>query len=173
MAAQEAGRDRSGLTILSPEECLERIRSVPLGRVAFTQDGEVVILPVNHLLVGTRFAFQTSWGSVLVRGPVAIVHHREERARLDAWSATTWVPAVDNMFWVVVTPENVSGREIRTAGTSRRPAGSSPLTLSSRHGQQKRRGRCRRSQRGRDHVLTAGNGLLERPRSGVEVTGLQ
>ena len=115
MAAQEAGRDRSGLTILSPEECLERIRSVPLGRVAFTQDGEVVILPVNHLLVGTRFAFQTSWGSVLVRGPVAIVHDREERARLDAWSATTWVPAVDNMFWVVVTPENVSGREIRTA----------------------------------------------------------
>lgn len=41
--------DRAGLDVLPFEECLRLLASVPVGRVGFVAEGEVVMLPVNHL----------------------------------------------------------------------------------------------------------------------------
>lgn len=146
MADRSARGDRRGLTVLPAEECLERIRTAPVGRVAFAHADEIIVLPVNHVLDGTQIAFQTTWGSklqvaadgarvsfeadghdvarragwsVLVHGPAGLVHDQDRRARLQARAPIPWIPAVDNMFWVVISPEVVSGREIRSAS----PAG--------------------------------------------------
>ena len=125
--------------MLSTAECLDRIRREPIGRVGFVHEGEVVILPVNHVILDEQIAFQTSWGSklqvaadqgsmtfeadghdasrswgwsVLVHGVGSIVHDPEERARLEAQHPLTWAPAAANMFWVVILPKRISGREI-------------------------------------------------------------
>ena len=44
--------DHAGLEILSFADCLRLLASVPVGRVGFFADGEIVILPVNHLVDG-------------------------------------------------------------------------------------------------------------------------
>jgi hypothetical protein len=44
--------DHAGLEILPFSECLRLLASVPVGRVGFFTDGEIVILPVNHILDG-------------------------------------------------------------------------------------------------------------------------
>lgn len=135
-------RDRRGLVVLTPEECLERVRDEPVGRVAFALDEEIVVLPVNHIVVGGQIAFQTTWGSklqvaadrgpmafevdghdtsrswgwsVLVQGHATLVHDREKRDRLDEHGVRTWAPRAENMFWIVITPEHVAGREIHSA----------------------------------------------------------
>jgi nitroimidazol reductase NimA-like FMN-containing flavoprotein (pyridoxamine 5'-phosphate oxidase superfamily) len=139
MAQDTSPQDRRGLIVLSTAECFDRIRRQPIGRVGFVHDGEVVILPVNHIVRREQIAFQTSWGSklqvaadqgpmtfevdghdasrswgwsVLVQGVGSIVHDREERERLEAQHPLTWVTAAANMFWVVITPKRVSGREV-------------------------------------------------------------
>ena len=57
--------DHSGLGVLSREECLRRIRTARVGRVAFVENGEPVILPVNHGLDGDAVVFRTAPGSKL------------------------------------------------------------------------------------------------------------
>ena len=60
-----AATDRRGLRVLGFEECLQRLHDAPVGRVGFLRDGEVAILPVNHVVDGMDVAFRTSWGSKL------------------------------------------------------------------------------------------------------------
>ena len=57
--------DRAGLEVLPFEECLRLLASVPVGRVGFVAEGEVVMLPVNHLVDGTDVGFCTAFGSKL------------------------------------------------------------------------------------------------------------
>ena len=57
--------DHAGLEILPFEECLRLLASVPVGRVGFIADGELVILPVNHVVDGQNVAFRTAHGSKL------------------------------------------------------------------------------------------------------------
>ena len=57
--------DHAGLEILPFEECLRLLASVPVGRVGFIADGELVILPVNHVVDGHDVAFRTAHGSKL------------------------------------------------------------------------------------------------------------
>ena len=47
------------------DECLRLLASVPVGRVGFVADGEVVVLPVNHLVDGQDVIFRTAHGSKL------------------------------------------------------------------------------------------------------------
>lgn len=147
MAERESpARDRRGLVVLSSTQCLDRIREEPMGRVAFTLDDEIAVLPVNHVVVGEQIAFQTTWGSklqvaadrgpmafevdghdrsrswgwsVLVQGKARIVHDRDERDRLDTHGLATWAPRAENMFWVVITPEHIAGREIHTGAPAK------------------------------------------------------
>ena len=57
--------DHAGLEILPFEECLRLLASVPVGRVGFIADGELAILPVNHIVDGHNVAFRTAYGSKL------------------------------------------------------------------------------------------------------------
>jgi nitroimidazol reductase NimA-like FMN-containing flavoprotein (pyridoxamine 5'-phosphate oxidase superfamily) len=45
------------------DECLRLLASVPVGRVGFVADGEVVVLPVNHFVDGQDIIFRTGHGS--------------------------------------------------------------------------------------------------------------
>ena len=55
--------DHAGLEILPFDECLRLLASVPVGRVGFVADGEVVVLPVNHVVDGQDVIFRTAYGS--------------------------------------------------------------------------------------------------------------
>jgi len=55
--------DHAGLEILPFDECLRLLASVPVGRVGFVADGEVVVLPVNHFVDGQSLIFRTAHGS--------------------------------------------------------------------------------------------------------------
>src|SRR5499425_1507937 len=55
--------DHAGLEILSFDRCLELLATVPIGRVSFLADGEIVVLPVNYLMDGTDPVFRTARGS--------------------------------------------------------------------------------------------------------------
>ncbi len=57
--------DHAGLETLSFDTCLRLLASVPVGRVGFLADGEVQVLPVNHLVDGQDVIFRTAYGSKL------------------------------------------------------------------------------------------------------------
>jgi uncharacterized protein len=57
--------DHAGLEILPFAECLRLLASVPVGRVGFLADGEMVILPVNHGVDGQDLVFRTARGTKL------------------------------------------------------------------------------------------------------------
>jgi nitroimidazol reductase NimA-like FMN-containing flavoprotein (pyridoxamine 5'-phosphate oxidase superfamily) len=57
--------DHRGLRVLGFEDFLERLRTAPLGRLAFVNAGEPVMFPVNHAIDGVDVVFRTSWGSKL------------------------------------------------------------------------------------------------------------
>jgi uncharacterized protein len=57
--------DHAGLEIVPFDECLRLLASVSVGRVGFVADGEVVVLPVNHVVDGQDVIFRTAHGSKL------------------------------------------------------------------------------------------------------------
>jgi len=131
--------DHRGLTVLGLGECLDRIRGVRVGRLAFVHDGDLVVLPVNHGVDGQDVVFRTTWGSklqhaqqaglvafefddfdeatglgwsVLVSGVAETVYDDHEIARLEDLGVRSWAGALDPLFWVRVRAEQVTGREI-------------------------------------------------------------
>ena len=110
-----AATDRRGLRVLGFEECLQRLHDAPVGRVGFLRDGEIAILPVNHVVgrdghrvphqLGVeaadrrrrgagglrgrrpRPALSTGW-SVLVHGTARSSTRRRTAQRLDAIAET-------------------------------------------------------------------------------------
>ena len=52
--------DHAGLEILPFEKCLQLLVTVPVGRVSFFADGEIVVLPVNHVMDGQDPVFRTA-----------------------------------------------------------------------------------------------------------------
>ena len=57
--------DHAGLETLPFDMCLRLLASVPIGRLGFYADGEVVLLPVNHAVDGQDVVFRTASGSKL------------------------------------------------------------------------------------------------------------
>lgn len=135
----EGIRDRHGVTVLTVDECWERLSSQPVGRVAFVDAGVPVIVPVNHLVDGHSIYFRSAVGakldaaerghvfgvevdeivparetgwSVLASGPATIVDDPVEEARLDRLGDAPWALRdrdVD-MRWVRVRVEALTGR---------------------------------------------------------------
>lgn len=130
--------DHRGMRVLDLEECLAWLRAAPVGRVGFSHDGEIVVLPVNHRVDGLDVVFRTTWGSklqhaadtgrvafevdwydidtrtggsVLIQGGAALVEDPDEVRRLEQAPPAPWVGARE-AFWVRVRPAEVSGREI-------------------------------------------------------------
>jgi nitroimidazol reductase NimA-like FMN-containing flavoprotein (pyridoxamine 5'-phosphate oxidase superfamily) len=138
--------DHAGLETLPFDVCLRLLASVPLGRVGFCADGEVVILPVNHAVDGQDVVFRTASGSkltaageqdlvafeadrydlqsrtgwsILVTGRATVVYDEVEVRRLNRLNLHPWATTVAHPFWVRIHPMSVTGR--RTPG----PAGPS------------------------------------------------
>jgi uncharacterized protein len=139
----ELPTDHAGLEILPFDECLRLLASVPVGRVGFFADGELVVLPVNHVIDGQDPVFRTAHGSklsaaegqnlaafeadhydeqartgwsVLVIGRTEVVYDEAEVQRLNRRGLHPWVTAVERPFWIRIRATSVSGR--RTPGTS-------------------------------------------------------
>ena len=51
---------------LTPEECWDFLRREEFGRLAFSLDGEVHIVPINYATDGSRLYFKTAEGSKLL-----------------------------------------------------------------------------------------------------------
>lgn len=136
MNTPEPSLDHQGLEVLTPEECWQMITTMPVGRVAFVESGDPVVLPVNHALDGHRVVFRTARGallrSALMDRPVAFeVDDFDPRTRT-GWSVVVrgvaripddtdhleelgldaWADAVDRSDWVVVQAEEITGRRI-------------------------------------------------------------
>lgn len=139
MSTHDMPIDHRGLDVLDLDDCLARLRTVPVGRVAFVHEGEPVVLPVNHGVDGTDVVFRTTWGSkleharaadlvafeadrfdegaetgwsVLVSGTATMVYDDAEIARLDTLGVRPWARERDPWFWVRIRSHTVSGRQI-------------------------------------------------------------
>jgi uncharacterized protein len=137
----EYSTDHAGLEILPFDRCLQLLATVPIGRVSFFADGEIVVLPVNHVVDGQDPVFITARGSklsaaegqdlvafeadgydertqsgwsVLVNGRAQAVYDDDEIQRLSHLGLHPWVTIVDRPFWIRIRPTSISGR--RTPG---------------------------------------------------------
>jgi nitroimidazol reductase NimA-like FMN-containing flavoprotein (pyridoxamine 5'-phosphate oxidase superfamily) len=135
--------DRAGLEVLPFNVCLQLLASAPVGRIGFFADGEVVILPVNHLVDGQDVVFRTGRGSklsaaegqnlvtfeadeydeqtrsgwsVVVTGRAEVVYEEAEVERLGRRGLHPWVSAVEHPFWIRIRPTAVSGRQTPRVG---------------------------------------------------------
>ena len=59
--------DHAGLEILPFDRCLQLLATIGVGRVSFFADGEIVVLPVNHVMDGPNPVFRTARGVETVR----------------------------------------------------------------------------------------------------------
>lgn len=146
--------DHAGLEILPFEVCLRLLAAVPVGRVSFHADGEIVVLPVNHVVDGQDPVFRTARGSklsaaegqdlvafeadgydertksgwsVLVNGRAHAVYDEAEIQRLSRLGLHPWAAAVDRPFWIRIRPSSISGRQTPgSAGWKSRSEDQSP-----------------------------------------------
>ena len=120
------------------DACLRLLASVPVGRMGFYSDGELVVLPVNHVVDGQDVVFRTAAGSklsaaegqglvafeaddydpetrsgwsVLVNGRAEVVYEDTEIQRLSRLGLHPWVTAVDRPFWIRIRPTSITGRQ--------------------------------------------------------------
>ena len=131
--------DRSGLGVLTVEECVDRLRTARVGRLAFFDDGEPMILPVSHGMDGSAVVFRTAPGSklvvaeqelpvafeadgidadrragwsVVVRGTARTVDARAEIARLSLIGVWPWADMAERSHWVRIMPRTITGRVV-------------------------------------------------------------
>jgi nitroimidazol reductase NimA-like FMN-containing flavoprotein (pyridoxamine 5'-phosphate oxidase superfamily) len=71
---------------LSEDDCLTRLRSVDVGRVAFDVDGRIEIFPVNYALEGRIVVFRTGAGTKLHEAP-----NRPVAFEVDGWDPATGI----------------------------------------------------------------------------------
>ena len=135
--------DHAGLEILPFDVCLRLLASVSVGRVGFLSDGEVVILPVNHVVDGQDLVFRAASGaklsvaeggdlitfeadeydeqtqsgwSVVATGRAELIYEEAEIERLSQRGLHPWVTAVERPFWIRIRATAVSGRQTPQAG---------------------------------------------------------
>lgn len=140
--------DHAGLEILPYDECLRLLGTVPVGRVSFFSDGEIVVLPVNYVMDGQDPVFCTAGGSklsaaqgqdvvafeadefdektksgwsVLVNGRAHAIYEDAEIRRLTALDLNPWATTADRPFWIRIRPTAVSGRQTPPDGPSCQP----------------------------------------------------
>ena len=131
--------DRRGLRVLPYEECLLLLRHACTGRLGFVDRGEPEVLPVTFGLDRDAPVFRATWGSkldaasaahvvaleadavdratsrawsVVVKGPASVEYDEAAIARYELLGIERWVRDDSETFWVRVTPETVTGREL-------------------------------------------------------------
>jgi nitroimidazol reductase NimA-like FMN-containing flavoprotein (pyridoxamine 5'-phosphate oxidase superfamily) len=130
--------DHAGLEVLPFAECIQRLASVPVGRIGFFADGELTVLPVNHVIDGQDPVFRTARGSklsaaggqnlvafeadeydeqtksgwsVLVTGRADVVYEEADIQHLNRLGLHPWTTAVEQPFWIRIRPTSVTGRQ--------------------------------------------------------------
>src|SRR6516162_2056123 len=130
--------DHAGLEILPFDRCLQLLATVPIGRVSFFADGEIVVLPVNYVMDGPDPVFRTARGSklssaegynlvafeadqyddqtqsgwsVLVNGRAQAIYDDGEIQRLNHLGLHPWIEPEARPFWIRIRPATVSGRQ--------------------------------------------------------------
>jgi nitroimidazol reductase NimA-like FMN-containing flavoprotein (pyridoxamine 5'-phosphate oxidase superfamily) len=132
--------DHSGLRVMGLDECLERVVSTPIGRFAFELDGEIAVLPVQHITDGVDVCFRTAgdskieaaldhdrvafevdgfdatsrtgW-SVLVQGTAVLVEDPAEMRAMEARAGRPWVRSLARGHrWIRIRTQSVTGREL-------------------------------------------------------------
>lgn len=130
--------DSAGLQVLSREECLAMLGSVPIGRIVFTDRALPAVQPVRFVLDGENVVIRTGAGSTLSAatgdaivafeadefdaarrsgwsvtavGPARAVTDPAERARLARLPLPAWAPDGRDHF-IVMRPERLSGRRM-------------------------------------------------------------
>ena len=131
--------DHAGLEVLSSSECTRLLQDHQVGHVAFLEAGEPWVLPVVYRLDGNRIVFRSAVGakldlaeradpiafeidgwdegdrvgwSVLVRGIPHDITDADEIARLDTLGVEQWVAGPYPMRWIVIIPDEITGRRI-------------------------------------------------------------
>jgi len=131
--------DHSGMAVLGMDECLDRLRKSRVGRLAFMERGEPMILPVNHGMDGNCVIIRTAPGSkllaaeyespvayevdgfdadrragwsVVVRGVAATVDDPAELARLSQLGVWPWADMTERNRWIRIRATSMTGRVI-------------------------------------------------------------
>lgn len=131
--------DHAGMQVLSYDECLRLAASEPVGRLAFSADGDIEVLPVNHVVDGSTIAFRSAPGSklgaaldnavvtfevdrydplrrtgwsVLIKGRAEEVTEPSALARLGSTALQPWNEQVPRAHWMLVRPDTVTGRRL-------------------------------------------------------------
>lgn len=128
--------DHQGLEVISPDECWKLLGDTPVGRVAFLEAGEPMVLPVNHAVDGHCILFRTFRGSLLHEALMAqavafqvdgfdalertgwsvlargVADLAEDPERLEDLELHPWADSVDRDDWVQIRVEEITGRRI-------------------------------------------------------------
>jgi nitroimidazol reductase NimA-like FMN-containing flavoprotein (pyridoxamine 5'-phosphate oxidase superfamily) len=131
--------DSAGLQVLSPDECIALLASVPIGRIVYTDRALPAVQPVNFHLDGERIVIRTSSGSTLAVaatnavvafetdeydartgrgwsvtavGRARTVDDPAETAALARLPLTPWAPGRQDHY-IVVDLKQLSGRRIQ------------------------------------------------------------
>lgn len=138
--SDRASVDHQGLEVIGIDECWQLLAGTPVGRVAFVDGGEPMVLPVNHAVIGHRVVFRTFRGSLLhealMSEPVAFQVDAFDPDERTGWSVVVrgiaevaddpdelhelglepWADAVVRDDWVQIRAEEVTGRRILHEG---------------------------------------------------------
>lgn len=136
--------DRNGLEVLTRAECLNLLRSTPIGRVVVTIGALPAAFPVNFVLVGDDVVFKTGQGtklqaavtnavvafeadgfetfghsgwSVLIQGHARELSNGAELTNADRARLGAWLPRSPTAI-VRVASERVSGRKLDIDGAA-------------------------------------------------------
>jgi nitroimidazol reductase NimA-like FMN-containing flavoprotein (pyridoxamine 5'-phosphate oxidase superfamily) len=134
------------LVEIDVEQCLRLLEETPVGRLGFiTEIGNPMILPVNHIIDDGDVAFRTAVGtkldvaerlagntvvyevdnynieretgwSVLVKGTIAPAVDAVRIAHLDRIGHHVWSDDPERDRWLLVVPEEITGRRIIRPG---------------------------------------------------------
>jgi nitroimidazol reductase NimA-like FMN-containing flavoprotein (pyridoxamine 5'-phosphate oxidase superfamily) len=127
--------------VISPTECFELLETGGIGRVGFTAEGDVMVLPVNFAVSGKTIVFRTApdtllalhadarlsfeadhfdeavwtgW-SVLVRGRAHLITDELDVERLENTTVLQpWAPGARDVY-VRISPTHISGRSIEAS----------------------------------------------------------
>jgi nitroimidazol reductase NimA-like FMN-containing flavoprotein (pyridoxamine 5'-phosphate oxidase superfamily) len=108
------GDQQSQMTMLTREECLALLASVPLGRVVFTLNALPAIRPVNHLMDDENIIIRSHVGSGITsaatpRGEVVVAYEADQ---LDVDSRTGWSVVVTGLAQLVADPAEIARYEL-------------------------------------------------------------
>lgn len=130
--------ERTGIEVLSFDECRELLASTQVGRIAFVSAGDIDVFPVNYAMVGHQITIRTAVGekleaalmeqpvsfeidhfdtdahtgwSVLAKG-VAHPVEDEDRERLEASGLRPWAGTDQRDHWIQIRPHELTGRRV-------------------------------------------------------------